>query len=69
MRIPETPASVSELDLLKRLEGYAEGRATWLPDKAPLGQNAKTASRVLHTHIVQIVEQVFAFIMDRSTSS
>jgi hypothetical protein len=68
MGIPETPASVSQLGLMKRLEDYAEGRATWLPDKAPLGQNARKASRALHTRIVQIVEHVFAFIMDRSTA-
>ncbi len=68
MRIPETPASVAELDLMKRLEDYAEGRETWHHDRSPLGQNAKKACRVLHTDLVQIVEQVFAYIMDRTTA-
>jgi hypothetical protein len=68
MKIPETPASVSDLDLMRTLEDYAEGRSTWYHDKSPLGQNAKKASRVLHTHVVQIVEKVLAPIMDRATA-
>src|SRR5712692_3323373 len=67
MKIPETPASISELDLMKRLEDYAEGRETWRQDKTPLGENERKASRVLHVRIVLIVEQVFAFIMGRVT--
>ena len=68
MRIPETPASVSDLDLMKHLQDYAEGRASWYPDDTALGENAKKACRRLHTDIVALVEQVFAFIMDRSTA-
>jgi hypothetical protein len=68
MKIPGTPESVSELDLMKRLEAYAEGRDTWHRDKTPLSDNERKASRVLHTRIVLIVEQVFAFVMDRVTA-
>jgi hypothetical protein len=68
MRIPERPTSVSELDLVKRLEDYAEGRQTWHADGAALSASERKASRVLHTRIVLIVEQVFAYVLDRVTS-
>jgi hypothetical protein len=68
MKLPETPNSVEELDLMKRLEDYAEGRASWLPANAPLGQGVKKAARALHTHIVDIVDHVFAFVLDRVTA-
>lgn len=68
MKIPVTPASVSDLDLMKHLDAYAEGRNTWHQDKTPLSDKEKMASRVMHTRIVLIVDQVFAFIMDRVTA-
>ena len=68
MKIPETPASVSELDLMKRLQAYEKGEATWDRDGKPLGENAKKASRALHTCIVEMVEKVLAPIMDRTTA-
>ncbi|MFZ0322353.1 MAG: hypothetical protein WAL56_24715, partial [Candidatus Sulfotelmatobacter sp.] len=68
MKIPETPASVSELDLMKRLQAYEKGEATWHRDRTPLGENAKKASRALHTRIVEMVEKVLAPIMDRATA-
>lgn len=67
MRIPETPASVSGLDLMKRLELYAQGKASWQKEK--LGPNAKKACAVLHAHTVQFVEKVLAPIMNRSTAA
>src|SRR5258708_21871468 len=36
MKIPETPSTVKQLDVMKGLEEYTEGRATWLPDSSPL---------------------------------
>ena len=68
MKIPETLASVSELDLMKRLQAYEKGEATWHRDRTPLGENAKKASRALHTRIVEMVEKVLAPIMDRATA-
>ena len=32
MQIPETPPSVTELDLMKRLNEYANGTASWTTD-------------------------------------
>jgi hypothetical protein len=68
MKIPETPSTVEQLDLMKRLEEYAEGHATWLPDSTPLGANSRKACRQLHTQIVKIVDRVFASILDRVTA-
>jgi len=65
MKIPETPGSVSELDVMKRLEAYAEGQETWELSGALPGPNAKQACRTLHTNVVNIVEKVLAPIMDR----
>jgi|ERR1039458_7527878 hypothetical protein len=65
MRIPETPRSVNELDLMRLLERYGEGHATWYPDGEALGTEAKNACRLLHAHIVQMVNHVFAYILDR----
>jgi hypothetical protein len=68
VKVTETPSTIEQLDLLKRLEDYAEGRATWLPNNAPLGPDSKKACRQLHTQIVKIVEGVFASILDRVTA-
>jgi len=68
MKIPETPSTVEQLDLMKRLEQHAEGQATWLPDTTPLGTNSKKACRQLHTQIIKIVDRVFASILDRVTA-
>src|SRR5207253_4361653 len=68
LQIPETPASVQNLDLLKLLEDYSHGRKTWYLDGKPLGPAAQQASRFLHTHIVKMVDQVFASILDRVTA-
>jgi len=67
-QIPETPESVQKLDLLKLLEDYADGRKTWYPGGRALGPDARQASRFLHTHIVKMVDQVFASILDRVTA-
>jgi len=68
LQIPETPESVQKLDLLKLLEDFAEGRKTWYPDGRALGPAAQQASRFLHTHIVKMVDEVFASILDRVTA-
>src|ERR1039458_1906092 len=66
MKIPETPASVSDLDLMKRLDAYAQGKDSWRADE--IGSAARKACRTLHTHIVSIVDEVLAPIMDRATA-
>jgi len=68
MKIPETPICVESLDLLKRLEDYAEGRASWKGGGSDLGSNVKNACRALHTRLVEAVNSVFKYILDRTTT-
>jgi hypothetical protein len=37
MRIPETPRDITDLDLMKTLDAYAEGAASWFADGLPVG--------------------------------
>jgi len=41
MQIPETPQSILDLDLMKRLDLYAKGEASWEADA--VGETAKQA--------------------------
>ncbi|HEV2879832.1 MAG TPA: ATP-binding protein [Pyrinomonadaceae bacterium] len=68
MQIPETPSSVVELDLMRRLDGYANGSASWLPGESAIGESAKQACRTLHTNLTNLVNRMFAFILDRVTA-
>ncbi|HEX8130132.1 MAG TPA: ATP-binding protein [Pyrinomonadaceae bacterium] len=68
MQIPETPSSVMELDLMRRLDEYANGSASWLPDERAIGENARQACRTLHTNLTNLVNGMFAFILDRVTA-
>ena len=54
MQISETPTSVDQLDLMKKLEAYADGSASWL-DSQQIGPNQKQACQLLHTNIVSLV--------------
>lgn len=65
MKIPETPSSVEQLDLMQLLDSYATGAATWHEDGSKIGKELQQSCRSLHTHIVELVTQVFAFILDR----
>jgi hypothetical protein len=64
MQIPETPKTVTDLDLMRRLDSYAEGSASWEP-QTNLGPRAQSACRVLHTNIVQFVEKALAPLLGR----
>ncbi|MGH2376831.1 MAG: HD domain-containing protein, partial [bacterium] len=66
IQIPETPERVEHLDLMKRLDDYANGQATWTG--SPIGPNTKQECSLLHSHLVQLVDDVFAPILTRTTS-
>ncbi len=68
MQIPETPSSVVELDLMKRLDAYANGSVSWNSDKSEIGTTARQACRTLHTNLTNLVNGLFAFILDRVTA-
>ncbi|MFL6214851.1 MAG: hypothetical protein ACJ74J_13285 [Blastocatellia bacterium] len=68
MQIPETPENVEALELMKLLKSYADGKATWQPDGAALGDDFKKACLTLYDGLAQLVGKVFAPLMDRVTS-
>lgn len=65
MRIPETPKDVKQLDLMKLLDAYAGGKASWFAEGLTIGPDMQQACRTLHTNLTDIVNQVFAFVLDR----
>ena len=68
MQIPETPQTVADLDLMKRLDAYANGAASWSTDGNPIGEAAKQACRTLHTNLINLTNGVFAYVLDRVTA-
>lgn len=67
MQVPPTPRSISELDLMKRLQAYAAGKASWLPDGAELGKAAKEACQKLLSDLTGLTKTV-APLLDRVTA-
>jgi hypothetical protein len=68
MQIPETPARVEDLDLMRRLRAYADGSATWHGDGAPVGENARKECARLHTALSGLVDKALASLLDRITA-
>jgi hypothetical protein len=68
MQIPETPANVEHLDLMQRLHAYATGRASWKEKGSKLGEGEKRACKALHVGLVELVNKLFAPLLDRVTS-
>lgn len=54
MQLPETPERIEDLDLLKRLKAYADGTASWLKDRSPLGINSKRACEILYADLSRV---------------
>jgi len=67
MQIPETPATITELDLMKRLAAYADGSASYLKDGTSLGVRVKQSCQQLHAMLCQLNETV-APLLDRVTA-
>jgi len=66
MQVPETPATVQELDLMRLLERYAKGESSWTGES--LGPELRQACNTLHAELVNLVNQVFAYLMDRANA-
>ena len=64
MQVPETPKSVRDLDLMRRLKTYASGAASWAATFAS-GEQARAACESLYTNIADLVEKVLHEILDR----
>jgi len=65
MQVPETPLTVVELDLMKRLAAYADGRATWLQHGTNVGERARLACAFLHKSVIQLIDQALGPLLDR----
>jgi hypothetical protein len=65
MRIPETPNSVSDLDLMKRLDLYAKGEAQWRRDGTTIGPKEQKECGLLYSHIIAVVEKAINPLLDR----
>lgn len=65
MNIPETPTSIDELDLIQRLNAYADGTASWLPDGAKPGPNAVKACQTLRTDLTRLVDKMLGPLLSR----
>ena len=68
MQIPETPGSVENLDLLKRLRAYADGKASWSGDPDRPGPELMQACRRLYAQLIEVTTSIFAFLLDRVTA-
>lgn len=64
MRVSETPTCVEDLDLMKLLDAYGNGLATWRKDEA-LGPIEKAECRRLHSALTSTVVKIFGPILDR----
>ncbi len=65
MQIPETPLSIQELDLMKRLNAYATGSSSWITEESSIGQNTKAECQTLYTNIVSFVTKMLVPLLDR----
>lgn len=68
MQIPETPQSVEKLDLMIRLNEYANGNANWDATGNGLGANARAACRSLHDNLLRLIKESFAPLLTRTTA-
>ena len=67
MQIPETPERIGDLDLLKRLKEYADGKASWRQNETALGPSARDACHKLHAGLVDLATCV-APLLDKATA-
>jgi hypothetical protein len=58
MQIPETPDHFADLDLLKQLDSYAKGVATYLVDGPKLGKEAREACERLHSDLLRLADAI-----------
>ena len=68
MRIPEAPHNVVDLDLMKKLDAYANGQDTWYQDGGEVGDDARKACAALHSQLTQLIDRALAPLLDRTMS-
>jgi hypothetical protein len=65
MQMPETPTGIDQLDLMKKLDDYAQGKATWLPEQTKIGHKTRQACQVLHAGLVLFAENMLTPLLAR----
>jgi hypothetical protein len=68
MQLPETPAFLRDLDLMKRLVAYQNGEATWYENERQLGPKERAACQQLNANLTNFVEKCLHPLMDRVTA-
>ena len=68
MQLPETPAFLRDLDLMKRLVAYQNGDATWYENERELGPKERAACQHLNANLTNFVEKCLHPLMDRVTA-
>lgn len=67
MQLPETPAALVELDLIKRLNSYATGEDSWLPNSEKLSKTTSGACQELLANLIKI-DKLVSPILDKVNS-
>lgn len=65
MKIPETPKSLIDLDLMIRLRSYADRSETWKHDNEKPGERESKLCLALYTNVANIVEKALYPILDK----
>jgi hypothetical protein len=68
MQLPQRPDFLRDLDLMRRLDAYAIGNATWHTDGRVLGQHERAACQQLYANLSNFVERCLHPLMDRVTA-
>jgi hypothetical protein len=68
MQVPQSPDFLRDLDLMRRLDTYANGDATWHNDGRALGQRERAACQQLYANLSNFVERCLHPLMDRVTA-
>ena len=68
MQLPQRLDFLRDLDLMRRLDAYAVGNATWHNDGRVLGQHERAACQQLYANLSNFVEQCLHPLMDRVTA-
>ncbi len=67
MQLPETPRTVADLDLMKRLESYGAGTASYLPGSQSVAEATRQACKELHALLASL-EKTVGPLLDKVTA-
>src|SRR4029077_8561389 len=67
-QIPAPPSELKELDLMKRLAKYADGKAYWDSDMQSASSSEQFACHTLYSNISNLINLVFSPILNRANS-